>query len=173
VPRKLANNSKNLSDHVTTQESPSIVRARKLVVISAGPFSTPLILERSGIGSKSYLESIGVKQVISDLPGVGTNLQDHLNAAEFMRVEVGPDDTSDDIVLNVNETMTRATEEFKHGKGPLATNFIDSAIKLRPSDEEVSKMNPEFQEYWKHNWPQNPDKAVVLSFVCAIRPFFG
>ena len=46
----------------------------KLVLISAGPFGSPGILERSGIGAKDVLERVGVKQR-ADLPGVGENYQ--------------------------------------------------------------------------------------------------
>lgn len=48
--------------------------ARRLVVISAGAFGSPAILERSGIGSKETLEKVGVEQII-DLPGVGESYQ--------------------------------------------------------------------------------------------------
>ena len=51
-----------------------IVRGTKLVLISAGAFGSPCILERSGIGAKDVLERVGVKQRV-DLPGVGKNYQ--------------------------------------------------------------------------------------------------
>ena len=50
------------------------VRARKLVVVSAGTFGSPAILERSGIGGKDILEKAGVPQIV-DLPGVGEHYQ--------------------------------------------------------------------------------------------------
>jgi alcohol oxidase len=50
------------------------VRGTKLVVLSAGSFGTPGILERSGIGARSVLEGVGVEQRV-DLPGVGENYQ--------------------------------------------------------------------------------------------------
>ncbi len=50
------------------------VRGAKLVVVSAGAFGSPGILERSGIGAKDVLERVGVKQRV-DLPGVGENYQ--------------------------------------------------------------------------------------------------
>ena len=50
------------------------MRGKKLVLISAGAFGSPGILERSGIGAKDVLERVGVKQRI-DLPGVGENYQ--------------------------------------------------------------------------------------------------
>ncbi|XP_039261901.2 choline dehydrogenase, mitochondrial-like isoform X1 [Styela clava] len=53
------------------------VRARKEVIISAGVIGTPQILLLSGIGRKKDLQSLGI-QVIVDLPGVGSNLEDHL-----------------------------------------------------------------------------------------------
>ena len=50
------------------------VRGTRLVVIASGSFGTPGILERSGIGAKHVLDSVGVKQRV-DLPGVGENYQ--------------------------------------------------------------------------------------------------
>ena len=48
----------------------TIVRARKMVVLSSGALGTPQILERSGIGNSKILQGLNVK-VLSDLPGVG------------------------------------------------------------------------------------------------------
>jgi alcohol oxidase len=50
--------------------------ARKLVVVSAGALGTPQILERSGVGHPVILNKLGIP-VVSDLPGVGENYQDH------------------------------------------------------------------------------------------------
>ena len=47
------------------------------VVLSAGAINSPTILQRSGIGEGNDLNSLGIK-VIKNLPGVGKNLQDHL-----------------------------------------------------------------------------------------------
>ena len=51
--------------------------AAKEVVLSAGPIGSPHILQLSGIGDKDILEKAGVA-VNHHLPGVGQNLQDHL-----------------------------------------------------------------------------------------------
>lgn len=49
----------------------------KEVILSAGPIGSPHILQLSGIGPKGVLEAAGIA-VRHDLPGVGENLQDHL-----------------------------------------------------------------------------------------------
>ena len=51
--------------------------ATKDVVLSAGPIGSPHILQLSGIGDKAILEEAGV-EAKHHLPGVGQNLQDHL-----------------------------------------------------------------------------------------------
>jgi alcohol oxidase len=53
-------------------QSLSIVRASKLVVVSAGAFGSPAILERSGIGAEAILKRCDIRQLV-DLPGVGEN----------------------------------------------------------------------------------------------------
>lgn len=54
------------------------VRARSEVVLSAGAIGSPRLLMLSGIGPADHLSEVGVK-VTHDLPGVGANLQDHID----------------------------------------------------------------------------------------------
>ena len=54
-----------------------VARARREVIVSAGPIQSPKLLKLSGVGPAQELSRHGV-QVIHDLPGVGENLQDHL-----------------------------------------------------------------------------------------------
>jgi choline dehydrogenase len=53
------------------------INANKEVILSAGPIGSPHLLQLSGIGAKDTLESAGI-ECKHDLPGVGENLQDHL-----------------------------------------------------------------------------------------------
>ncbi|MFE8072345.1 choline dehydrogenase [Marinobacteraceae bacterium S3BR75-40.1] len=53
------------------------VRARKEVILSASAFNSPKLLMLSGIGPAEELKRHGI-EVVHDLPGVGQNLQDHL-----------------------------------------------------------------------------------------------
>ncbi|MDD0801899.1 MULTISPECIES: choline dehydrogenase [Acinetobacter] len=53
------------------------VYADKEVLLCAGAIASPQILQRSGVGSSTLLQSLDIP-VVHDLPGVGENLQDHL-----------------------------------------------------------------------------------------------
>src|SRR5687768_4470358 len=63
------------------------------VILCGGAINTPQILQLSGVGSARLLESLGVA-VVADLPGVGANLQDHLEVyvqfANRLPVSVDP-----------------------------------------------------------------------------------
>jgi choline dehydrogenase len=52
-------------------------RARKEVIVSAGSIASPQLLKLSGVGPAAELQALGIP-VVHDLPGVGENLQDHL-----------------------------------------------------------------------------------------------
>ena len=53
------------------------IQAQREIILCAGAIGSPGILQRSGIGPRPLLESLGIK-VEHELPGVGGNLQDHL-----------------------------------------------------------------------------------------------
>jgi len=55
------------------------------VLLSAGAIGSVQILERSGIGAAAHLNALGIS-VIADLPGVGENLQDHLQLRMIYKV---------------------------------------------------------------------------------------
>jgi choline dehydrogenase len=53
------------------------VRTDREVLLCAGPINSPQLLKLSGVGAAEELSALGI-QVVHDLPGVGENLQDHL-----------------------------------------------------------------------------------------------
>ena len=61
------------------------VRARREVILSAGAIGSPQILQLSGIGPAGLLKRHGI-EVAHDLPGVGENLQDHLQIRAVFKV---------------------------------------------------------------------------------------
>ena len=54
------------------------IRARGEVIVASGAIGSPVLLMHSGVGPADHLKSVGIRPV-HDLPGVGSNLQDHLD----------------------------------------------------------------------------------------------
>jgi choline dehydrogenase len=53
------------------------VRVDRELIVSGGPINSPQLLKLSGVGPAAELKALGI-EVVHDLPGVGENLQDHL-----------------------------------------------------------------------------------------------
>ncbi len=63
-----------------------IARSRIETVLAAGSLGSPAIMQRSGIGDPAFLQEMGI-EVAHALPGVGNNLQDHLQLRSVFRVQ--------------------------------------------------------------------------------------
>ncbi|KAI9805756.1 MAG: Alternative oxidase, mitochondrial precursor [Piccolia ochrophora] len=152
------------------QQQTRIFKARKQVVLSCGTLSTPLVLQRSGVGDPEKLRKVGVKPLV-ELPGVGLNFQDHYLTFSVFRAK--PETESfDDFVRGDPETQKRVFEQWNvNGTGPLATNGIDAGVKIRPTAEELEEMKkwptPHFQSGWDNYFKDKPDKPVMHYSVIA------
>jgi len=73
---KVANGVQFVPSGAKNATDSTVVKARKEVIIAAGTIHTPQILQASGLGPEKLLRSANIP-VISDLPGVGQNFQDH------------------------------------------------------------------------------------------------
>ncbi|KAK8913194.1 Alcohol oxidase [Metarhizium anisopliae BRIP 53293] len=133
------------------------VKAKKLVVVSAGALGTPQILERSGVGSAAILDKLGIP-VVSDLPGVGEEYQDHNLIGYPYMTTLAPDQTLDG--LNSGRLdFAKALEE----KNPiLGWNGIDVAAKIRPTEAEVAELGPDFQQLWDRDFKKQTDRPLML-----------
>ena len=67
------------------KDKPMTVTARREVLLAAGSLNSPKLLELSGIGQPDRLSALGITPV-HDLPGVGENLQDHLQIRTVFKV---------------------------------------------------------------------------------------
>ena len=70
-------------------------RTRGEVVLSAGAVGSPQILQLSGVGPADWLGELGIA-VVQDTPGVGRNLQDHLQQRAIFKV-LGREDAQHDL----------------------------------------------------------------------------
>ncbi|EIM87118.1 alcohol oxidase [Stereum hirsutum FP-91666 SS1] len=141
------------------------VNATKQVVISAGAFGSPGILERSGIGAKEVLKENGVKAAFGsdfELAGVGENYRDH--HLMFWPYNAAPEaETLDAIIRGEPDKVEEALKSWtEQGKGVFASNGIDSGIKFRPTERELEQIGPEFKERWNDHFADAPDKPAFL-----------
>ena len=61
--------------------------AGREIVLSAGAIATPKLLQLSGVGDAAHLKGHGI-EVVANLPGVGENYQDHLEATVQAEVDI-------------------------------------------------------------------------------------
>ncbi|QRV84518.1 GMC oxidoreductase [Ceratobasidium sp. AG-Ba] len=103
--------------------------ARKEVVLAAGAIQSPQILELSGIGNATLLQSLGIRPLIN-LPGVGENLQDHPGIS--VSYELKPGTTTFDILRNNATFAAEAQAQYNttHDGIYAATNTILSFVDL-------------------------------------------
>jgi choline dehydrogenase-like flavoprotein len=133
------------------------VKARKLVVVTCGACGTPPVLERSGVGDSKYLARAGVK-VVEELRGVGKDYQDHHLLLYPYRTNLSPDQTIDRILSG----RVDAAELVKNNDKVLGWNAIDISSKLRPTEEDVDALGPEFRKAWDRDFKDIPNRPLML-----------
>ena len=74
---------------VWTGQEMVMAHAAREVILSAGAINSPQLLQLSGIGPGALLQQHGIA-VVQDLPGVGANLQDHLQIRAVYKVQGVP-----------------------------------------------------------------------------------
>ena len=77
VTKIIFKNKKACGVELTRNNKNYSIYSHKEIILSAGSIGSPQILQVSGVGCRKKLKNTGI-QVIHDLPGVGENLQDHL-----------------------------------------------------------------------------------------------
>lgn len=101
------------------------VRAEREVIVSAGALQSPKLLLLSGIGPAAQLTQHGI-DVIADLPGVGQNLQDHMQLPVVYRTNVEIPNTT---LLTGNVLFVQTRDGADAATPDLQLNFTPSAPK--------------------------------------------
>ncbi|OKL59581.1 hypothetical protein UA08_05056 [Talaromyces atroroseus] len=138
----------------------STVKARKLVVLASGALGSPQILERSGVGDKQLLSKLGI-HVVSDLPGVGNNYQDHNVIFYPYKSSAGISETIDGVVSG-RLTLEEALKQKKEtpGRNMIGWNGLDCVGKLRPVDPK--SLHPTLQRAWEADFKTQAEKPLML-----------
>lgn len=108
---------------VNTQGVEYTLAATKEVILTAGTFHSPQLLQVSGIGAREHLESLSIP-VVADIPGVGQNLQDPiLMSVSYPISTPSAQSLTNDPALNpgfVNEYLNSGTGPYSSAAGFLA-----------------------------------------------------
>ena len=101
------------------------------VILCGGAFNTPQLLQLAGIGDAGYLRSLGISPVV-DLPGVGENLQDHLE----VYIQHGcPQPVSEQPSLSRWRMPLIGAQWLLTRTGPAATNHFEGGGFARSNTE--------------------------------------
>lgn len=141
----------------TAYTSLRTVKAKKMVVVSAGANATPGILERSGVGDPKVLQSAGVS-VVEELPGVGKDYQDHHLSLWAYRTNLRPDET----INGFQDGRFDIDKAIKDANELLGTNGMDAQGKFRPTEKEVDALGPEFRKAWDRDFKDRPDRPLMI-----------
>lgn len=144
-------------------------KARREVILSAGSLQSPQLLQLSGIGPAALLRKNGI-DVAHELPGVGQNLQDHLQFRLMFRVSK-PITTNDDLRTLFGQARVGLQWLIK-GTGPLGIGINQGGLftRIMPGSK-----TPDIQFHFgtlsadqaggkPHTWP-----GCTFS-VCQLRP---
>ncbi|QOG08397.1 GMC family oxidoreductase N-terminal domain-containing protein [Aureimonas sp. OT7] len=145
------------------------IRARRGIVLSAGAVQTPHLLMLSGIGPARHLASLGLP-VVADLPGVGGNLQDHLQLRLLYRCTRPV--TTNDQLRSWSGKLRMGLEYALFRGGPLAIGINQGGLFTRVLPESrtpdiqfhIATLSADMAGGQVHDYP-----GFTLS-VCQLRP---
>ena len=149
-----------------------IARANREVILAAGAVNSPQLLELSGIGSGARLQELGIA-LIHHAPGVGENLQDHLQLRMAFRVTGVP--TLNTLSASRWGKMMIGLQYVLTRSGPLsmAPSQLGAFAKSDPSDPSLDRPDVEY-----HVQPLSLDRFgealhsydAFTASVCQLRP---
>ena len=114
--------------------------ARRGVILAAGALQSPHLLQLSGIGPPAVLQALGIP-VLHALPGVGENLQDHLQARVIFRCTQPI--TTNDTLKSWWRTMAMGMNYVLTRTGPMAVGINQGGMFAR-TDPALARPNVQF-----------------------------
>ncbi|VUC25640.1 unnamed protein product [Clonostachys rosea] len=117
-----------------------IIRAKKEVILTAGAFCSPALLNRSGIGAPEELKSLGVETLVP-LPGVGKNLMDHMVVFMFYETEAG---LTHDEHVHHGDGLVKSQNLWRETRRGFQANYPSGVFAFTRLDDRLSD-----SELWK------------------------
>ncbi|HMB13508.1 MAG TPA: choline dehydrogenase [Roseovarius sp.] len=147
---------------------PHVIRAGREVILSSGAIGSPQLMMLSGLGEAAHLAEHGI-EVRRDLPGVGRNMQDHLQARLVFKCN---EPTLNDEVRSLFDQARIALKYAMFRAGPMAMAASLATGFMRTGDH-VETPDIQFHvQPWSADSPGegvHPFSAFTMS-VCQLRP---
>ncbi|BCG74500.1 oxygen-dependent choline dehydrogenase [Mesorhizobium sp. 113-1-2] len=125
--RVIIENQRAVGVEIEAHKQIQVVKARREVIVAASSINSPKILMLSGIGPADHLRENGIA-VVADRPGVGRNLQDHMEL--YIQQESTKPITLNSVLNPFSKALIGAQWLFfKSGLG--ATNHFEAAAFVR------------------------------------------
>ena len=145
------------------------VAARKEVILAAGAINSPQVLQLSGIGPGALLQRHGIP-VVCDLPGVGANLQDHLQIR--LTYKASRPVTTNDYLRSPIGKIRMGLQFLLRQAGPIAVGINQAYIFTRADN---AATRPDIQFHFGTISSEVPGGPVhrfsgFTSSVCQLRP---
>jgi choline dehydrogenase-like flavoprotein len=145
------------------------VRARREVLLAAGALQSPQLLMVSGIGPAQHLAQHGIA-LVANVPGVGQNLQDHLDIVINRRV-----DNTDLLGFSLPGAvkLMRAISRWRRERrGVLTSNFAEAGAFVRT---EPHLVRPDLQLHFVIGMVDNHNRTFhwghgMSCHACALQP---
>ncbi|MBZ3692140.1 GMC family oxidoreductase [Phyllobacterium calauticae] len=122
VTKIVVENGRAVGVEIAKGNAREIIRAEREVLVSSGAIGSPKLLLQSGIGAADHLRKTGVP-VVHNLPGVGENMQDHLDL--FVISECTGDHTYDG-VAKLHRTLWAGLQYVLFRSGPVASSLFET-----------------------------------------------
>ncbi|WP_137701076.1 GMC family oxidoreductase [Marimonas lutisalis] len=155
---------------VKTKAGETEIRANREVILSGGTFNTPQLLQLSGVGRPEDIRPHGI-DMVHELPGVGQNLQDHL---DFILAWKTRDRDNFGLGLYATWNLVRHILKWRRdGNSMFATPFAEAGSFLK-SDPALDR--PDLQTHFVIGVVDDHARRLHLghgfsAHVCALRPY--
>lgn len=145
-----------MADPTAEKSATGVVRARKMVIVTAGAFGSPNILERSGVGDREVLKQANVP-VVAHVPGVGHGYQDHEASIYTYKADMPPEDSWESVYNGTRQIP----ELLANNDKILSWNGVDAAAKIRPTELEADGLGSRFLQAWDRDFKGVSSKPLI------------
>lgn len=154
---------------IQREGQPLTLTAREEIILSAGAIGSPQLLQVSGVGEGSHLQTLGIN-LVADSPEVGENLQDHLQIRAVYKTRKPV--TLNDELSNPLQKARAGLQYLINRTGPLsmAASQVYAFCRTRLANE-----RPDIQYHFQPLSADSPGEGLhpfsaITASVCQLRP---